>query len=657
MPGFSRLACSTRSRRSSSDSARSSPDARRASNSPMTYAAAWRALSAAWPPRAANLSFGTRTRLRLRSPSRSSPPRSAPRRAQVRVRDSESGTAPAPATRRGSKETGAGKTRGRRRWSVVEQCHQNSTRPSGRSPERNLNTAGRPNDHRIHRAGPPGTSRREDQAGGGRPGPVPRLPRPSYSTTATTSPSFCEGTTPGGCSRTRATRTCGSRATSTSRIRTTGPVGRRCRPPRRRSGSRIARGSWFSACETAATGMRCIPSSRACSGSPAHRACPRKALDHRPTSADSRPGPDSRRRPAPRPPGRARTGTPTGTGPIAGTDDDAATAGTGWARLAHVPDLTWTTAQGGPQTADAKADGEAGQGPRARRQRESGTGDARQERRPRLYTYPPAQRRPAPTSTAATGQIIKERHRRAALSGRREALRRRRRDEPRTDGSAREGGPRRRCRSPARGRTVMATSKRADSVGTRTSAARYELRVRRRGAGNSEYAVWQLPAAATPHVTAPVRIAGLAGRNLDLVEHSVLKRLARAGVKPGPVRLPRDRHLRPRRRRRPDPGPAVPRPRPDARPRQHTDRGRGNRRHGARRGRLLARHDHVPPAPPARADGVADAADVPAPAGAGIERHETPKPRRRRRPTAGRPGTDPRWSNRSTGRTCARSAA
>ena len=150
-------------------------------------------------------------------------------------------------------------------------------------------------------------------------------------------------------------------------------------------------GAGFSACETAATGMRCIPSSRACSGSPAHRACPRKALDHRPTSADSRPGPGL---PAPAGPATRRGGRGRGPrpapGPIAGTDDDAATAGTGWARLAHVPDLTWTTAQGGPQTADAKADGEAGQGPRARRQRESGTGDARQERRPRLYTYPPA---------------------------------------------------------------------------------------------------------------------------------------------------------------------------------------------------------------------------------------------------------------------------
>ena len=36
-----------------------------------------------------------------------------------------------------------------------------------------------------------------------------------------------------------------------------------------------------------------------------------------------------------------------------------------------------------------------------------------------------------------------------------------------------------------------------------------------------------------PQVAAPTRVAGLAGRNLQLVEHRVLKRLARVGVKLG----------------------------------------------------------------------------------------------------------------------------
>ena len=67
---------------------------------------------------------------------------------------------------------------------------------------------------------------------------------------------------------------------------------------------------------------------------------------------------------------------------------------------------------------------------------------------------------------------------------------------------------------------------------SRPSVPRYELRVRSHGAGDSEYAVWQLPAPATPHVRAATRIAGLRGRNLELVEHRVLRRLARAGVRP-----------------------------------------------------------------------------------------------------------------------------
>lgn len=63
------------------------------------------------------------------------------------------------------------------------------------------------------------------------------------------------------------------------------------------------------------------------------------------------------------------------------------------------------------------------------------------------------------------------------------------------------------------------------------SAPQYELHVRSRGPGRTEYEIWQLPAVATPQVKRPVRVAGLRGRNLDLVEHRVLRRLARGGVK------------------------------------------------------------------------------------------------------------------------------
>ena len=71
------------------------------------------------------------------------------------------------------------------------------------------------------------------------------------------------------------------------------------------------------------------------------------------------------------------------------------------------------------------------------------------------------------------------------------------------------------------------------SGATPTSAPRYELRVRAHAAGDTEYAIWQLPAPATPHLNAPVRVAGLRGRNVELVEHRVLRRLARSGFRPG----------------------------------------------------------------------------------------------------------------------------
>ena len=79
----------------------------------------------------------------------------------------------------------------------------------------------------------------------------------------------------------------------------------------------------------------------------------------------------------------------------------------------------------------------------------------------------------------------------------------------------------------------MARLERIARLETPSSAPRYELRVRRRGLVGAEYEIWQLPAAATPHVTSALRLAGLRGRNLDLVEHRVLKRLSQAGVKLG----------------------------------------------------------------------------------------------------------------------------
>ena len=72
------------------------------------------------------------------------------------------------------------------------------------------------------------------------------------------------------------------------------------------------------------------------------------------------------------------------------------------------------------------------------------------------------------------------------------------------------------------------------SMPTPASAPRYELRLRAHGAADTAYEIWQLPAPATPHLGAPVRVAGLRGRNLELVEHRVLRRLSQVGVRPGP---------------------------------------------------------------------------------------------------------------------------
>jgi hypothetical protein len=59
---------------------------------------------------------------------------------------------------------------------------------------------------------------------------------------------------------------------------------------------------------------------------------------------------------------------------------------------------------------------------------------------------------------------------------------------------------------------------------------RYELRAHYFGPADTELEVWQLPSPATPTITAPTRIAGLRGRNLELVEHRVVRRLKQASV-------------------------------------------------------------------------------------------------------------------------------
>lgn len=70
---------------------------------------------------------------------------------------------------------------------------------------------------------------------------------------------------------------------------------------------------------------------------------------------------------------------------------------------------------------------------------------------------------------------------------------------------------------------------------------RYELRAHYFGPADTELEVWQLPSPATPALTAPVRVAGLRGRNLELVEHRVTRKLKQTGVpfEQPSLRLPR----------------------------------------------------------------------------------------------------------------------
>ena len=77
----------------------------------------------------------------------------------------------------------------------------------------------------------------------------------------------------------------------------------------------------------------------------------------------------------------------------------------------------------------------------------------------------------------------------------------------------------------------MARLERITQIETPESAPRYELRVRRHGPVGTEYEIWQMPAIATPQVVSPLRVAGLRGRNFELVEHRVLRRLSQSGIK------------------------------------------------------------------------------------------------------------------------------
>ena len=59
----------------------------------------------------------------------------------------------------------------------------------------------------------------------------------------------------------------------------------------------------------------------------------------------------------------------------------------------------------------------------------------------------------------------------------------------------------------------------------------YQIRARRLSGSQLQIEIWQLPSPASPHIHVPQRVAGLAGRNLEINQVRILKKLKEAGVR------------------------------------------------------------------------------------------------------------------------------
>lgn len=59
----------------------------------------------------------------------------------------------------------------------------------------------------------------------------------------------------------------------------------------------------------------------------------------------------------------------------------------------------------------------------------------------------------------------------------------------------------------------------------------YEVRARRIAGNELQVEIWQMPSPASPHIHVPVRMAGLAGRNLEINQIRILKKLKDAGIR------------------------------------------------------------------------------------------------------------------------------
>lgn len=77
----------------------------------------------------------------------------------------------------------------------------------------------------------------------------------------------------------------------------------------------------------------------------------------------------------------------------------------------------------------------------------------------------------------------------------------------------------------------MATNSKVAGVTLPALEPAYEVRARRLAGNELQVEIWQLPSPASPHVHLPQRVAGLAGRNLEINQVRILKKLKDAGIR------------------------------------------------------------------------------------------------------------------------------
>ncbi len=72
---------------------------------------------------------------------------------------------------------------------------------------------------------------------------------------------------------------------------------------------------------------------------------------------------------------------------------------------------------------------------------------------------------------------------------------------------------------------------RVERVTLPTIEPAYEVRARRIAGNELQVEIWQMPSPASPHIHVPIRMAGLAGRNLEINQIRILKKLKDAGIR------------------------------------------------------------------------------------------------------------------------------